>query len=107
MCVQGSAVELDNQNHIQQRNGESGGPKAETVTYGLGWVLDGALVNDALGLQVPDLDGGSACSAQPVAVGGECQSVDDITTCKSEGRGDIERKQQRKENKFKTEKERQ
>lgn len=31
-------------------------------------------------LQVPDLDGGLGGSAQPVAVGGEAQGVDDVTS---------------------------
>jgi len=38
------------------------------------------LINDGLGLQIPDLDAGRSGSAQPVTVGGEDQGVDDIIT---------------------------
>merc|ERR1719253_22340 len=37
------------------------------------------LVDDALALEVPDSDAHVGGSAQPVAVGGEAQSVDDVT----------------------------
>lgn len=36
-------------------------------------------VNDALALQVPDLDARSGGSAEPVSVGREAESVDDVT----------------------------
>ena len=36
-------------------------------------------VNDGLGLEVPDLDAGLGRRAQPVAVRGEAQAVDDVT----------------------------
>jgi hypothetical protein len=36
------------------------------------------LVNNDLGLEVPDLDAGGGCSAEPVSVRGENQSVDDV-----------------------------
>jgi len=36
------------------------------------------LINDGLGLQIPDLDAGGGGGAQPVTVGGEDQGVDDI-----------------------------
>jgi len=43
------------------------------------------LINNRLGLQVPDLDAGRGGSAQPVAVGREDQGVDDIVTLALQG----------------------
>lgn len=36
------------------------------------------LIDHGLALKIPDLDGGSGSSAEPVAVGGEAQGVDDV-----------------------------
>ena len=43
------------------------------------------LIDNRLGLQIPDLDAGGSGSAQPVTVGGEDQSVDDIITLALQG----------------------
>ena len=43
------------------------------------------LINDGLGLQVPDLDAGRGGGAQPVTVGGEDQGVNDIITLALQG----------------------
>jgi hypothetical protein len=40
------------------------------------------LINDALALQIPDLDGRFGSSAEPVPVGAEDQRVDDVTSIK-------------------------
>lgn len=36
------------------------------------------LVHHGLALKIPDFDGGSSGGTQPVAVGGEAKSVDDV-----------------------------
>lgn len=43
------------------------------------------LIDNRLGLQVPDLDARGGGSAQPVAVGGEDQGVDDVITLALQG----------------------
>ena len=40
------------------------------------------LINNRLGLEIPNLDARVSGSAQPVAVGRESESVDDITSLK-------------------------
>ena len=61
-----------------------GGP-GEREALGVGGVLANTgelgleLVNDALGLEVEDLDARSGGSAEPVSVGGEDKGVDSVT----------------------------
>lgn len=45
--------------------------------------IDLELVNQALGLQIPDLDALGGGGAQPVSVGGEHEGVDDVTSLKN------------------------
>lgn len=40
------------------------------------------LIDHGLALKIPDLDGGSGSSTEPVAVGGEAQGVDDVGVVK-------------------------
>lgn len=62
-----------------------GGP-GEREALGVGRVLANSgelgleLVNDALGLEVEDLDARGSGSAEPVSVGGEDESVDSVTS---------------------------
>mmetsp|Transcript_28662 Transcript_28662/g.34818 ORF Transcript_28662/g.34818 Transcript_28662/m.34818 type:complete len:265 (+) Transcript_28662:31-825(+) len=63
------------------------GPVQADAVRDLGLLADwrevGAqVVNDALALQVPDLDAGVGGSAQPVAVGAEAQGVDNVAGIK-------------------------
>jgi hypothetical protein len=70
-----------------EKSGTVGGPGEASAMGHLGVLAHGGkvkldLVNHALGLQVPDLDGLGGGGAQPVTVGGEHQGVDHITGIK-------------------------
>ena len=62
------------------RPGQAGAVRLLGVLAGIGVDLQTQLVHHALGLEVPDLDGVSGGSAQPVSVGGEHKRVDDVTS---------------------------
>ena len=70
------------------QNRSIGGPgKAGSERNGLvlsgGGEIGAELVNDDLGLKVPDLDSLGSGGAQPVPVGGEDKTVDDVSSLKA------------------------
>lgn len=60
------------------RPGEASG-EGDGLVLSCGGEVGAELVNDDLGLEVPDLDSGGGGGAQPVPVGGEDKGVDDVS----------------------------
>lgn len=75
----------DNVVRVTSEEGLTVGGPSEREALGVGRVLANTgelgleLVNDALGLEVEDLDARGGGSAEPVTVGGEDESVDSVT----------------------------